>query len=416
MAYAQRQRFRRSDIGDLQPPAPGALRSGQDPPANRHAPQGVLPSGDHGLQRALKAACIGYVDLQLPSGRRFYSEECLKVMGYGLEDREIFHRGWVPLIHPDDVAVYAENRRRAFGGEIDRFTEEIRRMRRDGSFGWLRCTAEVIERDPEGATLRMVAMIEDVDARRRTEDDLRHARQEIQAFSAHIETRLEAERKQIAADVHDQCGQVLTLLKMEVADVRAVAHGHEELSAGLDRLNRISDELVQMSRDLIVRLRPPALDLGLVPALEWLTQDWEQRTGLVCQFCSVLEEVPLPDEVATTLFRIVQECLTNAKRHARASRVRVDIAVQREGLDLRVADDGRGFDIAADHTGHFGLLGMRERAQRVGARLDLRSRRGRGTEVRVCLPLPPAAQCDSPDQAGAPHGRGARLLEDGSRF
>lgn len=404
MATLQQQRLRRWDLELGRPPEEVSGTPGQAGLAKLR--RGILDRAE-GLRRALKAACIGYVDLQLPSGQRYYSDECLIVMGYGLEDREVFQRGWVPLMHPDDVAVYKENRRRAFGGEIDGFTEELRRMRRDGSFGWLRCTAEVIERDPDGATLRMVAVIEDVDAYHRAEGRLRAAQQEIQALSAHVEAHLEAERKQIAADVHDQCGQVLTLMKMELSDLRAAAQGHAELSEGLGRLNLISDDLVQMSRDLITRLRPPALDLGLVPALEWLMQDWERQTGLVCQFCSVLEDLPLPDEVATTLFRIVQECLTNATRHAQAARLRVDLAVQPGSLDLRVADDGRGFDTEADHAGHFGLLGMRERAQRVGARLELRSQPGRGTDIRVRLPLSAAAQSTPPDLAGALHGRGA---------
>ena len=389
MAYAQRQIVERSDSGGLQPPVPmasPAVGFCQDPRAER---RGVLLDGDYGLLRALRAACIGYVDLQLPSGQRYYSDECLIVMGYGPEDREVFHRGWVPLMHPDDVAVYTENRRRAFAGEIDRFTEEIRRMRRDGSFGWLRCTAEVIERDPEGATLRMVAMIEDVDAHHRTESRLRVAQQQIQALSAHVEAHLEAERKQIAADVHDQCGQVLTLLKMEVSALRAAASGHAELSAGLERLNKVADELVQMSRDLITRLRPPALDLGLVPALEWLTREWMRQTGLSCRLVSAWEDLPLPDEQATTLFRIVQESLTNAARHAQASWVWVDLAAADGGLSLQVADNGQGFDPSADHAGHFGLLGMRERAQRIGAGLEVTSRPHQGTRVQVLMPLAP---------------------------
>lgn len=404
MACEQGQSVEHSDLEGRPTVGPPAASPWPAPSAEKRT---GLSSDGHGLQRALRAAGIGYLDLQLPTGNRFYTDECLTVMGYGPQDREVFQRGWVPLIHPDDVAIYRENRRRAFSGQIDRFEEEIRRMRRDGTFGWLRCVGEVIERDSQGQTLRLVATIEDVDARHRAEDDLRRARQEIQALSAHIESHLEAERKLIASDVHDQCGQVLTVLCMELAALRADVQPSDPQAARVERLQAVTNELVRMSRDLITRLRPPALDLGLVPALEWLTQDWERQTGLVCQFWSVLEDLPLPDEVVTTLFRVVQECLTNATRHAQASRVRVDLAVQRASLELRVADDGRGFDVKADPAGHFGLLGMRERAQRVGARLELHSQRGRGTEVRVCLPLAPAAQWGPPDQAGAAHGRSA---------
>jgi signal transduction histidine kinase len=104
-----------------------------------------------------------------------------------------------------------------------------------------------------------------------------------------------------------------------------------------------------------------------------------------------VDDLALPDDKATTLFRIIQESLTNAARHSQAGWVHVGLRVNEDGLDLRVADNGRGFDAGADHAGHFGLLGMRERAQRVGAHLELTSTPGAGTEVRVSMPLPATA-------------------------
>lgn len=340
-----------------------------------------------GLRRALKPAGIGFLDVALPNGKRYFSEECMTVMGYGPEDRELFQRGWSPRVHPDDLPGFLENRRRALGGASDHFVEEVRRMRCDGSYGWVRFVGAVIERDPQGVARRMVATLEDVDARHRAEDQLRAAQQKIQALSAHVEAQLEDERKHIAAEVHDQCGQLLTVMKMELSDLRAATRSDHRLTERVQRLDVIADELVQMSRDLINRLRPPALDLGLVPALEWLTQEWTRQTGLTCSFSCALQDLPLPDEKATTLFRIVQESLTNVTRHAQARHVQVELTPSAGGLDLRLADDGCGFDTNADHAGHFGLLGMRERAQRVGARLELRSRPGLGTEVLVTMPL-----------------------------
>jgi signal transduction histidine kinase len=340
---------------------------------------------------ALRASRIGILDIHLPDGRGYISQECLDVLGYGLEDWEAFRSGWVPMLHPEDVPTFLHNRQRTYSGETNHFEEEVRRMRNNGHYGWVRMVGEVVERDAEGIPTRLVATLEDVDARHRTESDLRAAQQQIQALSAHVEAHLEAERKLIASEVHDQCGQLLTVLKLELAALRGALGAGSPQAACVRRLDASVDDLVGMSRDLIARLRPPALDLGLVPALEWLAGQWTRQTGLACEFSCALDDLALPDEQATTLFRVVQESLTNAARHARATWVYIRLGVRQGQLDLRVADNGCGFDPAADHAGHYGHLGMRERALRVGARLELNSRPGAGTEVRVAMPLPTAS-------------------------
>lgn len=340
---------------------------------------------------ALRASRIGILDIRLPDGHGYVSQECLDVLGHGVGDWEAFRSGWVPMLHPEDVPTYLRNRRRTFSGETNRFEEEVRRMRSNGHYGWVRMVGEVVERDAGGLPARLVATLEDVDARHRAEDDLRAAQQQIQALSAHVEAHLEAERKLIASEVHDQCGQLLTELKLELAALRGAIESDSPQAACLQRLDGSVDELVATSRDLIARLRPPALDLGLVPALEWLAAQWTRQSGLACEFSSALDDLTLPDALATALFRVVQESLTNATRHAQATGVQIRLGVCEGALDLCVADNGRGFDPRADHAGHYGLLGMRERAQRLGGRLELKSQPGAGTEVRVVMPLPPAA-------------------------
>ncbi len=343
------------------------------------------------VRQALMAARIGILDVHLPDGSGYFSPECLEVLGYTQQDADAFMRGWLPLVHPNDLPVYTTSWLRALGGETDRLELEVRRMRSDGSYRWVRMVGRVLERDATGMATRLVATMEDVEARHHTEDDLRAAQQQLQALSAHVEAHLEAERKLIASEVHDQCGQVLTLVKMEIAALRSAARQAPLMLDSVQRLDDLVDDLVQLSRDVIARLRPPALDLGLVPALEWLAAEWTRQTGLACEFTCTVDDLALPDDKATTLFRIVQESLTNAARHAQAGWVHVGLRVNEDGLDLRVADNGRGFDMRAEHAGHFGLLGMRERAQRVGAHMDLISAPGAGTQVRVSMPLPATA-------------------------
>ncbi|MFM8766834.1 MAG: PAS domain-containing protein [Rubrivivax sp.] len=233
----------------FQQEALGALATGAGPaplsvPA--HGPP-VRPSADLdgalALQRALRASRIGFLDFRWPATPLRFSPECLDVLGYPPEFMDALMRGWVPLIHPDDLPLFRLNRQKAISGAADRFEGEIRCMRADGRYGWVRCVAEVVERDIAGSATRLVATLEDVDARRRAQDELHMAHQEIQALSAHVETHLEAKRKLIAAEVHDQCGQVLTLLKMELAALRAATRQAAALhDPGLDSPQRSSQE------------------------------------------------------------------------------------------------------------------------------------------------------------------------------
>ena len=347
------------------------------------------------LRLALKASRIGVFDIRLPEGQGQFSDDCLEVLGYGAEYREAFLRGFSPLVHPQDRAAMLRGRHGAQAQDSHHFELEARRMRCDGSYGWVRCIGQVVERDGPDASLRLVGTLEDVNDWHRAEAELRQARQQLQALSEHVEAQLEAERKLIASEVHDQCGQVLTLVKMEIAVLRNAARQAPLMLDSVQRLDELVNDLVQLSRDVITRLRPPALDLGLVPALEWLAGEWARQAGMACEFSCAVDDLALPDDKATTLFRIIQESLTNAARHSQAGWVHVGLRVSEDGLDLRVADNGRGFDTGADQPGRFGLMGMQERAQRVGARLEVTSTPGAGTQVRVSMPLsatvPPAA-------------------------
>lgn len=347
------------------------------------------------LRLALKASRIGVFDIRLPEGRGQFSDDCLEVLGYGAEYREAFLRGFSPLVHPQDRAATLRGRRGTQALDSRGFELEARRMRCDGTYGWVRCIGQVVERDGPDAGLRLVGTLEDVNDWHQAEAKLRQARQQLQALSEDAEAKLEAERKLIASEVHDQCGQVLTLVKMEIAALRSAARQAPLMLDSVQRLDELVNDLVQLSRDVITRLRPPALDLGLVPALEWLAGEWAHQTGMACEFSCAVDDLALPDDKATTLFRIIQESLTNAARHAQAGWVHVGLRVSEDGLDLRVADNGRGFDTGAAQAGRFGLMGMQERAQRVGARLEVTSSPGAGTQVRVSMPLsatvPPAA-------------------------
>jgi PAS domain S-box-containing protein len=236
---------------------------------------------------------------------------------------------------------------------------------------------------------RLVGVLQDITERKRVENELLLSRQQLRALSANEQVLIEEERRHIAREVHDELGQALTAMKMELSLLGRRFGGDAALAAQAARISTMIDGTLDVVRHVASNLRPSALDFGLVAAIEWLAEDFGLRWEMPCEVHLAGREVSLSDAHSTALFRIAQESLTNVARHARARRVDIDIDSDGTTLRLTVRDDGVGFDpvAAQERGGSFGLLGMRERALKIGARLRLDSRAGGGTTVDVELPL-----------------------------
>lgn len=208
----------------------------------------------------------------------------------------------------------------------------------------------------------------------------------LQELAAHREEVKEEERRRIARDLHEELGQLLTSLRMGISLLRVqFGADHAPMLEKLPSLLALVDKSIDGLRRTVADLRPTPLDIGIVPALEWLARDFSQHTGIDCPFLGD-EGIHLPDDRATALFRIVQEALNNVARHAGARRAEVVLQRLDDGLLLRIRDDGHGFDPLALRSKSFGLLGMWERAQTVGGELDIRSAANQGSEVILRIP------------------------------
>jgi len=235
----------------------------------------------------------------------------------------------------------------------------------------------------------------DITENKQIELELGESRAQLRELSAHLESVREEEKARIAREVHDELGQVLTVLKLETS-MCELAYG--ELDGGLrerlDNMKRLIAQLFQLVRDVATALRPPILDAGIGSALEWQARRFEARTQIPC-LVQVPENPPeLSDAKAIGLFRILQEALTNVMRHAQAHTVELQLSVEGEALCLRIADDGVGFDPGATRQGvSFGLVGMRERVLMFGGTLQIDSQPGEGTTLWIRVPL----DSDNPD-------------------
>lgn len=234
--------------------------------------------------------------------------------------------------------------------------------------------------DDSGEVVRVVIYAEDVTEERRSHEALR-------ALTQHLESVREEERVQVARDLHDELGSVLTALRIDIAEVAAGQSSAERDRTLAVMASRV-DQAIEVGRRVTARLRPGILDdLGLAAAVEWLCEDLEKRTGVRCQVFLPESGLDVEEPVATAMFRILQEALTNVIRHAEAERVEVELQADGGRVSLTVADSGRGFDPDTGGRAGLGLLGMRERVRALDGSLDVESEPGRGTRIRVVLPM-----------------------------
>jgi PAS domain S-box-containing protein len=233
-------------------------------------------------------------------------------------------------------------------------------------------------------------ILRDVSERVRAEEALRRSKDELHELASAAHRAREQEKSRIARELHDELGQALTALQMDVAWCREkMPVAQDGMGMRLARMESLLETTVAATRRISSDLRPLMLDdLGLWPSLEWLVESFTEHTGVRCELSVNSEELELPDLQATAVFRAVQESLTNIAKHARASRVDVRIDREDSTLAVRVRDDGVGFATEASRKPNsFGLLGLRERAALLGGEAKVTSAPGRGTQVEVRFPV-----------------------------
>ena len=227
----------------------------------------------------------------------------------------------------------------------------------------------------------------DITARKRAEEELQRSRDQLRALAARLQKIREEERTRVAREIHDELGQALTAIKI---DMSSLIHGlSPEKAKRAGPILKEVDEAIHSVRRISTELRPAVLDAaGFVAAVEWAAEEFEARTGTKCRLDSPPACIAIDPERATALFRIFQETLTNVARHANATEVRVQLARDDGNLTLEVHDNGRGLgEEELSAGGSLGILGMRERALLLGGEFNITGAPGKGTTVRVRVPV-----------------------------
>jgi PAS domain S-box-containing protein len=337
---------------------------------------------------------ILYIDRPDELSTNLYtSPQIESLLGYSVDEWMADPELWRGSIHPEDrdrvLLANDESNRNA-----ERYVDEYRIITKDGRTAWIRDEAAPV-RGPDGTLLYWRGVMLDITERKEAEeklrwslDVLRRTLQQRRELARRLQNAQESERQRIAADIHDDPIQVMSAIDMRLQTLaeypdsvttEAIKGIEQEVHAAIERL-----------RSMLFELRPAALDReGLVPALRVYLERRAKASGWVVEVVDAMTQEPDPD-MRALLYRIAQEAVANAAKHARASRVRVEAVSAGDGVTLRIRDDGRGFvpDLDAPPApGHLGLSTIVERAELAGGWARILSSPGGGTTVECWLPL-----------------------------
>ena len=234
------------------------------------------------------------------------------------------------------------------------------------------------------------AFIRDITERKQAEENINRSYEQLRQLTSHLQVIREKERTSIAREIHDELGQQLTGLKIDVSWLsKKIPEEATEAKEKIRHILELLDETIKTVRKIASELRPSILDdIGIVEALEWQSKEFERRSGIKTIFTSELEDLQLPENISTAFFRIFQESLTNVARHAEATVIRASFEKRNDKLILTVSDNGKGIDLKKmENKKTLGLLGMKERTEMIEGEFEITGEPGKGTTVSVSIPF-----------------------------
>ncbi|MBW1896734.1 MAG: PAS domain S-box protein [Deltaproteobacteria bacterium] len=295
------------------------------------------------------------------------------------------------FIHADEVDEAMEIYKRRLAGEALPTRYERKLRHKNGSRIDTEMDGGLISYEDKPADL---VIIRDITKRKQAEKELRESREQLRDLSEHLQEAREEERAKVAREIHDDLGQTLTVLKMDLSWLEKKLPKDQDF---LIQKTKLITDLVDMTIHSVKRiysgLRPFLLDdLGLVAAIEWMAKGFQNQTGIKCELTFSPGEMVVDKDYATNIFRIFQEALTNVRRHANATSVNVRLEEEAGTLTLTVNDNGRGItEEQISHPKSFGIMGIRERVRALGGEVKVRGIKNKGTTVKVSIPTKEAS-------------------------
>jgi PAS domain S-box-containing protein len=308
---------------------------------------------------------------------------------FACQREDIIGKSFIPFIFKEDQHD-VQKKIASLSCENTVMTCQYRVVVPDGTIRWQQWTSRAIC-NKKHTIVEFQAVGQDITQRKKAEDDLKNSREQLRNLSAHLQSLLEKERMLIAREIHDELGQALTALKMDLLWLNnRLANNQVPLHDKMKSMVELVDKTAQTVQRISAELRPGLLDdLGLAAAIEWQAEEFQKRTGILCEVSldPEDEDIVTSQDISTAIFRIFQETLTNIVRHARASHVNVILHERDNEIKLEVNDNGRGItQEQASHPRSFGILGIRERVKLLSGTVSIIGSPDKGTTITVCIP------------------------------
>jgi PAS domain S-box-containing protein len=322
---------------------------------------------------------------------KFINPETLRLL-QGYSEKELMERPYLDFIHPADRSKVIENHRRRIANESISTRYTFRVVTRDSIVKWVEISVALIEWEGKPATLNFLT---DITERKQAEQFLKESQEQLRVFAGHLHSVREEERVGIARELHDNLGQNLSAIKMDICmlikklddlkGIKSIAAIIEQARTTIPMIEMTIDQVRKISGEL----RPHLLEeLGLIAAIERHVEDFGRRSGISCQLISQVRKINVQRKYAVGIFRILQEALTNVMRHANASSVFVRILKSKGAIVMEIEDNGIGIKATRiNNIKSIGILGMRERAMLIGGELMITTRKGKGTKITLIIPV-----------------------------
>ncbi|MGZ8539616.1 MAG: PAS domain-containing sensor histidine kinase [Chitinophagaceae bacterium] len=303
-------------------------------------------------------------------------------------EAEVLGRQMRELVDPQYKNAFGQFAKKVFKGASGKLEFGITGLK--GGHRWLE-THAVPLRDSNGKIISLLGVTRDITERKKVEEKIGNTAEELRLLAAHLQSIREEERKRIGREIHDELGQQITAIKMDIAWIdKRITADNPLLKNKLHNVIQLLDGSNRSIRRILSELRPGVLDdRGLLESLDWLGRQLTENTGIPVKLTSDETEIKLPESIATCIFRVCQEAFTNIIRYAGAHHVWISLSIHDDSITVKIEDDGKGFDPSAVQSNKsFGILGMKERVLSLSGKFELLSTPGEGTKIMINLPVP----------------------------
>jgi|GEM_PF-6441472 len=347
-----------------------------------------LEESENRLKEAQSVAHIGSFDYDLIHNSVLWSDELYRIYGLNKDTFNVSNDGFFSLVHPDDRVFIKRCIKEAILNKT--LLEYDHRLIRNDNFDVriMHCRAK-ISYDNNEAT-RISGTSQDVTEIRNAEIEIKKSREQLRRLAANLQIAQEKERARISREIHDELGQELTGIKMDISWLsNSLVNPENKIKERIGSLNELIDRTIQSVRRISAELRPGVIDdLGLISALEWYVDEYQQRTKIKCEL--MLGEISnnIGNDISIAIYRIIQESLTNVVRHAKASKIILSLTSDEFNIYLKIQDNGIGYNNDSSKSEKsIGILGMEERVHILGGTFSIQEAKRKGTIIKVEIPI-----------------------------